>query len=279
MSVSITLLFYSNSPPVSSSLKYRLARRYGVTSPGTFPSMSRQAVPAPHPRVAIRARECIEKFVAIVFSARKPLNPSGGFRVLFHRTVTKSAERVRTWVRVGPMNATRYPRLFYPPFLLCLANPLVGLIPVKLRSTHVLFAHDSNTFNSAIPALVHTDRNGFSAFSPMTTVDTALLSVSDLDKARYEFVWVFHAKRGTFDPARFSSRRRPLFTTDAKGSHAAGRAVEDACQFIEEQGSPDRSSTHAIEVKGFGRDLRAAARHLDCRWSGWNIFGVELPVE
>lgn len=104
----------------------------------------------------------------------------------------------------------------------------------------VLFAHDSDTFNSAMPALVHTDRNGFSDFSPMTTVDTALLSMSDLDKARYEFVWVFHAKRGTFDPARFSSRRRPLFTTDAKGSHAAGRAVEDAFQFIEGQGTPDR---------------------------------------
>jgi hypothetical protein len=104
----------------------------------------------------------------------------------------------------------------------------------------VLFAHDSDTFNSAMPALVHTDRNGFSDFSPMTTVDTALQSVSDLDKARYEFVWVFHSKRGTFDPARFSSRRRPLFTTDAKGSHAAGRAVEDAFQFIEGQGTPDR---------------------------------------
>lgn len=104
----------------------------------------------------------------------------------------------------------------------------------------VLFAHDSDTFNSAMPALVHTDRNGFSDFSPMTTVDTALLSVSDLDKARYEFVWVFHSKRGTFDPARFSSRRRPLFTTDAKGSHAAGRAVEDAFQFIQGQASPDR---------------------------------------
>ncbi len=104
----------------------------------------------------------------------------------------------------------------------------------------VLFAHDSDTFNSAMPVLVHTDRNGFSDFSPMTTVDTALQSVSDLDKARYEFVWVFHAKRGTFDPARFSSRRRPLFTTDAKGSHAAGRAVEGAFQFIEGQGTPDQ---------------------------------------
>ncbi len=104
----------------------------------------------------------------------------------------------------------------------------------------ILFAHDSDTFNSAMPAAVHTDRNGFSDFSPMTTVDTALQSISDLDKARYEFVWVFHTKRGTFDPTRFSVRRRPQFTTDAKGSHASARAVEDAFHFIEGQGSPDR---------------------------------------
>jgi hypothetical protein len=104
----------------------------------------------------------------------------------------------------------------------------------------ILFAHDSDTYNSAMPVPVHTDRNGFSDFSPLTTVDTALQSVSELDKARYEFVWVFHTKRGTFDPTKFSVRRRPLFTTDAKGSHAAGRAVDDAFQFIEGQGSPDR---------------------------------------
>ncbi len=67
----------------------------------------------------------------------------------------------------------------------------------------ILFAHDSDTYNSAMPATVHTDRNGFSDFSPMTTVDTALQSISELDKARYEFVWVFHTKRGTFDPADF----------------------------------------------------------------------------
>ncbi len=103
----------------------------------------------------------------------------------------------------------------------------------------ILFAHDSDTYNSAMPVPVHTDRNGFSDFSPLTTVDTALQSMSELDKARYEFVWVFHTKRGTFDPAKFSARRRPLFTTDAKGSHAAGRAVEDAFQFIEGQGTPD----------------------------------------
>jgi hypothetical protein len=104
----------------------------------------------------------------------------------------------------------------------------------------ILFAHDSDAYTSAMPAAVHTDRNGFSDFSPLTTVDTALISASELDKARYEFVWVFHTKRGTFDPTRFSARRRPLFTTDAKGSHAGARAVEDAFHFIEGQGNPDR---------------------------------------
>ncbi len=104
----------------------------------------------------------------------------------------------------------------------------------------ILFAHDSDTYNSSMPVTVHTDRNGFSDFNPISTMDTALQSVSELDKARYEFVWVFHTKRGTFDPTRFSARRRPLFTTDAKGSHAAARAVDDAFHFIEGQGSPDR---------------------------------------
>jgi hypothetical protein len=104
----------------------------------------------------------------------------------------------------------------------------------------ILFAHDSDAYTDAMPSPVHTDRNGFSDFSPLTTVDTALLSESALDKARYEFVWVFHTRRGTFDPSKFSARRRPLFTTDAKGSHASARAVEDAFHFIGEQGSPDR---------------------------------------
>ena len=104
----------------------------------------------------------------------------------------------------------------------------------------ILFAHDSDSYTDAMPANVHTDRNGFSDFNPVNTVDSALLSSSELDKARYEFVWVFRTKRGAFDPSRFSARRRPQFTTDAKGSHASSRAVEDAFHFIQTQGSPDR---------------------------------------
>jgi hypothetical protein len=101
----------------------------------------------------------------------------------------------------------------------------------------ILFAHDSDSYTDAMPTPVHTDRNGFSDFSPLTTVDTALVSASELDKARYEFVWVFRMKRGEFDPSKFSLRRRPQFTTDAKGSHASTRSVEDAFHFIEQQPS------------------------------------------
>jgi hypothetical protein len=103
----------------------------------------------------------------------------------------------------------------------------------------ILFAHDSDTYSSAMPAPVHTDRNGFSDFSPLTTVDTALIPASEVEKARYEFVWVFRMKRGDFDPAKFSQRRRPQFTTYVKGSHAPARVVEDAFGFIQEQ-TPNR---------------------------------------
>jgi hypothetical protein len=100
----------------------------------------------------------------------------------------------------------------------------------------VLFTHDSDSYSYAMPTPVHVDHNGFSDFSPMTTVDTALLTSSEVEKARYEFVWVFRVTRGAFDPARFSARRRPQFTTFVKGSRAPSRAVEDAFSFVENQG-------------------------------------------
>ena len=111
----------------------------------------------------------------------------------------------------------------------------------NLRSVDfvILFTHDSDSYLSAMPTPVHTDGSGFSDFSPMTTVDTALMSPSDADKARYELAWVFRVKRGDFDPAKFSPRRRPQFSNVLKGSHASTRAVEDAFNFIEQQG-PDR---------------------------------------
>ncbi len=103
----------------------------------------------------------------------------------------------------------------------------------------ILFTHDSDSYISAMPTPVHTDGSGFSDFSPMTTVDTALMSPSDADKARYELAWVFRVKRGDFDPAKFSPRRRPQFSNVLKGSHASTRAVEDAFNFIEQQ-APNR---------------------------------------
>lgn len=103
----------------------------------------------------------------------------------------------------------------------------------------VIFTHDVNVYDSALPVPVHTDRNGFSDFSPMVGVDTALMSNSAADKAKYEFVWVFFMKRGSFDPAVFSPRRRYQFTrveSNSWGSKAGVKAVEDAFQFVALQG-------------------------------------------
>jgi hypothetical protein len=103
----------------------------------------------------------------------------------------------------------------------------------------ILFTHDSDSYNSALPTPVHMDGNGFSDFNPLMPVDPALMSLEDADKAHYELVWVFRVKRGAFDPEGFSPRRRPQFTNTSKGSGASARAVEDAFGFIEQQ-APDR---------------------------------------
>jgi hypothetical protein len=103
----------------------------------------------------------------------------------------------------------------------------------------VIFTHDVNVYDSALPVPVHTDRNGFSDFSPMVGVDTALMSQSAADKAKYEFVWVFLMKRGSFDPATFSPRRRYQFTrveSNSFGSKAGVKTIEDAFQFVALQG-------------------------------------------
>jgi hypothetical protein len=87
-----------------------------------------------------------------------------------------------------------------------------------------------------MPTPVHVDHNGFSDFSALTTVDTALMTASEVERARYEFVWVFRVTRGAFDPAKFSARRKPQFATNVKGSRASSRAVEDAFNFVRTQG-------------------------------------------
>jgi hypothetical protein len=106
----------------------------------------------------------------------------------------------------------------------------------------ILFTHDSDTYAGAMPEPVHTDHGGFSDFNPLTTVDSALLSGANADKAHREYVWVFQMKRGGFDPARFSPRRRPQFTTvESKGS---ARALEDAFGYVQEQGTAQVAANH-----------------------------------
>jgi Bacterial SH3 domain len=103
----------------------------------------------------------------------------------------------------------------------------------------VIFTHDADFYNGTMPTPVHTDKNGFSDFTPLTTVDTTVVSPSDADKNRREYVWVFHTKRGTFDPAKFSPKRQPLFSTTESnklGTAAGGRSAEDALRFIEQHG-------------------------------------------
>jgi hypothetical protein len=99
----------------------------------------------------------------------------------------------------------------------------------------ILFTHDEDSYGSTLPSPVHTDMNGFSDFSPMVTFDTTHLRLSRVDKARREYVWVFRMQRGAFDPEKFSPRRRYQFTKSE--SHAPVRTVEDAFQFIKQQGT------------------------------------------
>jgi hypothetical protein len=104
----------------------------------------------------------------------------------------------------------------------------------------ILFTHDSNSYIAAMPTPVRVDRSGFSDFSPLTEVDTVLISPSQAEKARYEFVWVFRVERGAFDPAKFSPRRRPQFSTaESKGSRSA-QIIEDAFHYIEGQPGVNR---------------------------------------
>jgi hypothetical protein len=104
----------------------------------------------------------------------------------------------------------------------------------------VIFTHDVPFYNVTMPNAVHTDINGFSDWTPLTTVDTAVLSASDADKSHHEYVWVFHTNRGAFNPATFSSRRRPLYSkaeTNMLGSRGGFRTVMDALTFIEQNGT------------------------------------------
>jgi hypothetical protein len=104
----------------------------------------------------------------------------------------------------------------------------------------VIFTHDVPFYNVTMPNTVHTDINGFSDWTPLTTVDTAVISASDADKSHHEYVWVFHTNRGAFNPTTFSSHRRPLYSkaeTNMLGSRGGFRTVMDALTFIEQNGT------------------------------------------
>ena len=104
----------------------------------------------------------------------------------------------------------------------------------------IIFTHDIDFYGNTLPGAVHTDKNGFSDFSPMTMLDTTVTPLAQAEKARHEYVYVFKMRRGAFDPARFSPRRRYQFTkaesNSLTSSHASSRTVEDAFRYMEAQG-------------------------------------------
>jgi hypothetical protein len=100
----------------------------------------------------------------------------------------------------------------------------------------LIFTHDVDFFASTLPEAIHTDRNGFSDFNPLVTIDSALVPESRADKAHREYVWIFQFNRGAFDPAQFSTRRRYQFSkneSNSVGSKAGPKTIEDAFQFIQ----------------------------------------------
>ncbi|MGA7556045.1 MAG: hypothetical protein WBW54_20025 [Candidatus Acidiferrales bacterium] len=104
----------------------------------------------------------------------------------------------------------------------------------------VIFTHDVAFYNVTMPDAIHVEQNGFSDWTPLSTVDTALMTPSEADKSHHEYVWVFHTTRGAFDPSKFSSHRRPLYSkseSNTLGSSGGFRTVMDALTFIEQNGT------------------------------------------
>jgi hypothetical protein len=98
----------------------------------------------------------------------------------------------------------------------------------------MIFTHDVDFFSGTMPDPVHKS-GGFSDFTPMTSMDTALIPQSQADNARREYVWIFQFEKGTFDPASFSAKRRYQFSkmeTGSLGSKAGVKAIEDAFRFV-----------------------------------------------
>ncbi|MFZ0580535.1 MAG: hypothetical protein WAN72_22555 [Candidatus Acidiferrales bacterium] len=91
-----------------------------------------------------------------------------------------------------------------------------------------------NFFSTTMPEPVHTN-DGFSGFTPITPIDTALVPESEADKAHREYVWIFQFAKGTFDPASFSPRREYQFSkmeSNSLGSKGILKTIEDAFRFV-----------------------------------------------
>ncbi|MGC2704485.1 MAG: hypothetical protein WA361_08230 [Candidatus Acidiferrales bacterium] len=98
----------------------------------------------------------------------------------------------------------------------------------------IIFTHDVDFFSTTMPEPVHKS-NGFSDFTPITPIDTALVPESEADKAHREYVWIFQFPKGTFDPASFSPHRQYQFSkmeTSSLGSKGSLKTIEDAFRFV-----------------------------------------------
>lgn len=99
----------------------------------------------------------------------------------------------------------------------------------------LIFTHDVDFYSATMPNHVHTG-SGFSDFQPMVTVDNALMSESEANKARHEYVWVFQFENGSFDPNTFSPHRASQFAkeeSNGMGGKGGQKAVEDAFHFVQ----------------------------------------------
>jgi hypothetical protein len=98
----------------------------------------------------------------------------------------------------------------------------------------IIFTHDVDFFSGTMPDPVHKS-GGFSDFTPITSMDTALIPQSQADNAHREYVWIFQFDKGTFDPTSFSPKRRYQFSrmeTSSLGSKAGLKTIEDAFRFV-----------------------------------------------
>ncbi|HTU35418.1 MAG TPA: hypothetical protein VMF66_16565 [Candidatus Acidoferrum sp.] len=94
----------------------------------------------------------------------------------------------------------------------------------------IIFTHDVDFFSYTMPAPIHEEKDGFTDWDPVVLCDPDNVPCSRIYNSRREYVWVFHVKRGTYDPGKFSPHRRFQF---AKIESNYSRTVEDAFQFIE----------------------------------------------